>query len=660
MANITTQLTLVDRITAPLRNIIGAVDDLNNSMNAAEGALNGVDTERLEGARNTIEDTDARIGDIVGSTENARRRQEEYNRSVIQGASAVDSLANRILRLATAYISFQGLKKLVELSDTMTQTTARLNLMNDGLQTTEELQNKIFASAQRSRTSFLATADVVAKLGQRAGNAFSSNDEVIAFAENLNKMFVIAGASQQEIASASLQLTQALGSGVLRGEELNAVFESAPNVIQAIADYLDVPIGKIRDMAADGKITADIVRNALLSATDEINEQFNSMPMTWGQVWTGVVNKLIYALQPLLSFISLVAQNWSVIEPIVIAVAVAIGILVGAIMVHNGAVAISNALQSISAASAALKAGATLAEAAATTTATGAQVGFNVALLACPITWIIAGVIAIVAIIYAIVAAINKVTGTTYSATGIICGAIAVGAAFIGKLFIGIANFVIGIGIELYNYIAVFANFFANVFDDPVGAIINLFAGMFDFILGVVQAAAKLIDTILGSDLSGAVEGFRNNFSQSIEDIVGEQKVVMEHKNAADYQLDTISYGEAYKAGYSFGEGIDQKIGGMFGGGLDDYSIPDNIAATAENTGETAEAVKISEEDMKYLRDIAEREVINRYTTAQVNVDFKNTATINSNMDIDGVINRFTEVLKEAVDISAEEVHVVV
>lgn len=214
---------------------------------------------------------------------------------------------------------------MVALSDSMTQTTARLNMINDGLQTTEELQDKIFASAQRSRTEYLATADIVAKLGQKAGDAFSSNDETIAFAENLNKMFVIAGASQMEMESASLQLTQALGSGVLCGEELNAVFEAAPNVIQSIADYLDVPVGQIKNMASEGQITADIVKNALLGATDEINAQFESMPMTWGQVWTGICNELVYASQPIFDFISLLAQNWEILEPIVIGAAVALG-----------------------------------------------------------------------------------------------------------------------------------------------------------------------------------------------------------------------------------------------------------------------------------------------------------------------------------------------
>ena len=311
MSSIATQINIVDRMSSPLHNITSAVEQVISSLQSVDGAINnGFDHGAIDNARRSVDQANVELDETMQSIRRNTEEQDRFNRTVHQGSSAMDGLGNKVIGMVATYAGFQGVQKIVALSDSMTQTTARLNLMNDGLQTTEELQDKIFASAQRSRTGFLETADIVAKLGQSAGDAFNSNDETIAFAENLNKMFVIAGASQQEMQSASLQLTQALGSGVLRGEELNAVFESAPNVIQAIADYMDVPIGKIRELAQDGQISASIVKNALLSATDEVNAQFESMPMTWGQVWTGIVNELIYASQPLLEFISLLAQNW--------------------------------------------------------------------------------------------------------------------------------------------------------------------------------------------------------------------------------------------------------------------------------------------------------------------------------------------------------------
>lgn len=656
MASIQTQISLVDRMSSPLHNVISAVEHMTSQLYNVDSAINnGFDTSAIESVRHSIGMANTQMEEIQNSISQAEQQQDRFNRTVHQGSSAMDGLGNKVIGMVAAYAGVQGVQKIVSLSDSMTQTTARLNLMNDGLQTTEELQDKIFASAQRSRTEFLATADVVAKLGQRAGDAFSSNDETIAFAENLNKMFVIAGASQQEISSASLQLTQALGSGVLRGEELNAVFESAPNVIQAIADYMDVPIGKIRDMASEGEISASIVKNALLSATDEVNAQFESMPMTWGQVWTGVVNQLIYASQPLLEFISLLAQNWSILEPIVIGLTTAIGLYAAALLISKGMM-IAGAIAT------AWNTRATIAQSIANLQAATTQSAFNAALLACPITWILLIIIAVIAAFYAVIAVINKVTGSTLSATGIITGAIAAACALVLNIIVGVVNAIIGIGIELWNLVATFANFFANVFNDPVGAILNLFSGMFDFILGIVQAAAKLIDTVIGSDLSGAVQGFRNDFAKSVGDIVGDQTIVMEKLNASDYQTPHgLDYGQAYNAGYKFGEGVDEKVSGMFGGLTDPYGGYDTSSTLddiASNTGDLKDSVTATEEDLKYMLDLASQEAVNRFTTADVKVEIHNTNTINNDMDIDGVVDKLNESLSETIENSARGLHI--
>ncbi|MDF2885799.1 MAG: tail tape measure protein [Lacrimispora sp.] len=292
---------------------------------------------------------EAQLIKIASNTSKAAREQENHNQKVKETTGSAENLLSTLKKVVAVFAGF----KVLGLSDEMTQTTARINLMNkgfqssaakpsggggqesgmnDSLQETERIQEAIFRSAQRTRTSYLATADVVAKMGQRAGDAFSGSDEVVAFVENLNKQFIIAGASQQEISSASLQLTQALGSGVLRGEELNAVFEAAPNVIQTIADYLNVPIGKIREMASNGEITAEIVKNAMLAATDKINQDFESMPMTYQQVWTAISNSILQAFQPVIQVIgegaTFIYEHWSSIAPVFYGLA--IGILVAA------------------------------------------------------------------------------------------------------------------------------------------------------------------------------------------------------------------------------------------------------------------------------------------------------------------------------------------
>ena len=551
----------------------------------------------------------------------------------------------------------------------------------------------------------------MAKLGQRAGQAFDSNVQTIQFAENLNKAFVIAGASQQEMASASLQLTQALGSGVLRGEELNAVFESAPNVIQTIADYLDVPIGKIREMASDGEITADIVKNAMISATDEINAQFDSMPKTFAQVGTEIKNNALMAFQPVLDrlneiansadFENLVAgvtnalvivsgivieifnlvsqvagfisDNWSIIAPLIYGVIAALALYGAYLLITNGIQLISNAIKIASCLASYAHAAATGTEASATAAATAAQYGFNTALLACPLTWIIIAIIAIIAAVYAAVAAFNKFTGSTVSATGIICGAIAVGAAFIGNLFVALINFAIDIFVVLWNFIAAFANFFANVFTDPVGAIARLFFDLVDTVLSLLQSLASAIDTIFGSNLAGSVQGWRDSLSGWVDETFGKGTEVMAQMNAEDMHLGRFEYGSAWDAGYSFGEGIEDTISNFDPSSLfdsnipnaDDYansmsgagSVPSNVGDIADNTKGIKDAVDISSEDLKYMRDLAEMEVVNRFTTAEIKIEQTNNNNISSDVDVDGINDNLNEGLREAIEFATEGVH---
>jgi len=284
--------------------MISQMADINTSIHEMGDASRYVSVQGM----NELNDT---LKQIVSNTSRAAQEQQEHNQKIQQANQSAGQLLSTVKRVVAVAAGFTMGKEILGLSDEITQTSARLNLMNDGLQDTDQLQQMIYQSAQRARTDYMATADVVAKLGQRAGDAFDSSGEVVQFAENLNKQFVIAGASQQEIASASLQLTQALGSGVLRGEELNAVFEAAPNVIQTIADYLDVPIGKIREMASDGQITADVVKNAMLGATETINEQFDDMPMTWGQAWTLMKNAAVNSMDEVLDKINDILQDES-------------------------------------------------------------------------------------------------------------------------------------------------------------------------------------------------------------------------------------------------------------------------------------------------------------------------------------------------------------
>ena len=452
--------------------------------------------------------------------------QGRFNQEINEGVANADNLMNAIKGAVAAYATVQTVGKVLDLSDTLTSTTARLNLMNDGLQTTQDLQNMIYLSAERARGSYQATADAVSKLGLMAGDAFGSSEEIVAFVEQINKQFTIAGTEAAGIDAAMLQLTQAMGSGVLRGEEYNSILEQAPNIIQAIADYMEVPKGQLKDMAADGAITADIVKAAMFAAADETNEKFASMPKTFSQIWTSFQSTALMAFQPVLnrlneiansdafqqfvnnaieglsvvagialeifdllvSVAGAVADNWSWLSPIIYGVAAALAVYYGWQLAVNMINAISKGIHVAMAVAQMIHAAATGALTAATAAEIAAQNGLNAALYACPIVWIIVLIIALIALFYAAVAAVNKFAGTSVSATGIICGVFAVAGAFIGNLFVTLINFVIDIFVVLWNFIAAFANFFANVFNDPVAAIARLFFDLVDTILSLLQS----------------------------------------------------------------------------------------------------------------------------------------------------------------------------
>jgi len=651
MSAISATFNLIDRMSAPMQNMIGTVNQICTVLERADskvaGAFNPAD---LDGARRSLDMIDAQFKTIQADINRAKQNQDGFNRSMRDGQNSASGLSSKIQAMAGTYLGLQGLKKIVSLSDEYAQTTSRINLMTGGLESTNAVMDKIYASAQRSRTGYLETADVVAKLGLRAKDAFSNTDETIQFAENLNKLFVISGASQAEIASASLQLTQALGSGVLRGEELNAVFESAPSVIQTIADYMNIPQGKIRQLAADGQITADIVKNALLGATEEINAQFEQTSITWSQVWTITINKVIKAGEPLLKLINLMAQNWTILSPLVYAVVAAMG-------AYSITMGIAKAVTTLQALAEARKAAADTMQAGTTFAVTAAQHGLNAALLACPLTWIIIAIAAVIAIFYAVIGIINKLTGKSISATGIIAGAFAV-------LFTHLYNSFV---VPVINAFAMVANFFGNVFKHPVAAVKVLFYDMCITVLGYIvnlaHAIENLINKIPGVEVSitAGLDNFYNGLKDARQQVKDESgwKEYVKSREYTDLAL-------VGKAGYNWGANLFNPDNSGLNDlqGLGAYDMADSLAnqadssaKTADNTARIADNTAQSTNELKYLREIAERQAINRFTNTEVKVDMSGMQnTISSQMDIDGVINTLEVELNESLNRCAEGV----
>mgnify|MGYP002702464795 CR=1 FL=1 len=676
MATIRSQMVLNDQVTGVLKNITRALDiTLHSFEQMQDASANAVDVRLLNQARAGLGEVNLAVREMEENYRRAAQQEQQVTRNIRQstqaeqqlnasirgGNDALDDMVGKAKNLAATIGASVGLKKLIELSDQMTSTTARLNFIVDDGGSVEALEAKIMASAQRSRAAYLDTASAIASMGANAGAAFSSNDELIAFMEQVNKQFVIGGASAQGQAAAMLQLTQAMAAGALRGEELNSILENAPGIARAIEQYMGIAEGSIKSYAEKGAVSATVVKNALLSIADETNAKFNGMAMTWGQVWTQMGNIALKVTQPLLTAINWLANNLSVIGPILLGLGTAF--LVFQVAAHwtqiaTVATAAYHAVVNLLSIGFGVLTGNTAAASAAVST-------FNSALLASPITWIIMLIAVVIGLLYGVVAIINKVTGSSISATGLICGAIAVAGAFIGNTVIGLLNALIQYiwaifvapFLGIVEWILNVCNGGFNSFGDAVANLIGQIIGWF---LNLGKVVTTIIDAIFGTNWTAGLESLQSSVTAWGKN----ENAITLDKNAPtiDYRFE---YGDAWAAGNDFGKGIDAKIGGMFNmGGLGDSSGFDlgDIAAytgeTADNTGKTADALAVTEEQLEYLRDIAERDAINRFTTAEVKIDMTGmTNRIDGSADLDGVISQLTEGFTEALVTAAEGVH---
>lgn len=712
MATIRTAIALYDGVTAPLQAMHKAMNIVLNSFEAMQRASgNSVDVSSIQEAREELARAGAAFDSIEQNIRDAGNQQDRFNRRIRDGTTAADSLWGKLKGIAATVGGLAAAKKIIGISDDLASTRARLNLIVDDGGSVSELEKKIMASAQRSRSAYFDTASTIASLGANAGAAFANTDEIIAFMEQINKQFVIGGASAQGQAAAMLQLTQAMAAGALRGEELNSILENAPGIARAIESYMGIAEGSIKSYAEQGLITAEVVKNAMFAAADETNAKFESMPKTWAQIWTSMQNKALSIFNPILTKInqianseqftkvtdgiinglagiasvatvvldllinvaSVVVDNWSWLSPIILGVAAALGVYYGRLLLVRGAELASAAVSGAVAVAKGIMAAATMLVTGATWAQVTAQYGLNAAMYACPLVWIIILIIALVALFYAAVAAVNHFAGTSVSATGLICGAFMAALAFIGNIFVALWNLVVDVFVMIYNLVATVANFIGNVFNDPVAAVARLFFDLADTVLSVLQALASAIDTIFGSNLSGSVQGWRDSLGGWVDSTFGKGEEVMEKLNADDLKLGRFEYGAAFDMGYEFGQGVEDTVGGLFdfsamdslgADALDAYGLGNTLDGIYGNTGDTAgntaamsDALDIAEEDLAYMRDIAEREAINRFTTAEIRVEQQNTNYISQDTDLDGIMDAWANDFATKLDVSEEGVH---
>lgn len=689
MPTLNAMFRLIDGYSSQINRMISRTDAAMTKMLGASRAADG-------------------LSDAIGKTGKKSKESAPKTKSYGDGLENMGRKAERangkLRTLIGTMASLAALKGGMDATDTYTNTSARLSMITSSPEEQTALKGDIFAAARRSRGDYTDMANAVAKMKMLAGDTFGTNQEAVGFTELLNKSLKVSGAGQAEQNSAFLQLTQAMAAGKLQGDEFRSVMENAPMVANAISQYMGVSKGELKELSSDGVITADIIKNAMFQAADDINGKFDSMPRTFADVWTGIKNTGIQAFGGIMTRVNemlnsdigqsvignltgaiylaadaadlflggleLIAENMDLIAPIA-------GGLVAAFVAYNTVLAVTNGLELASATAKGIHAAATNVQAAATAMQSGVtfmatvrQYGFNAALAACPITWIVGGLILITSLFYAGVTAVNHFAGTSISATGMIVGALFTAGALIGNLFIGGYNFLVGIWIDVTNLFISFAEFFANFLNNPVLAIMNLIADLANFVMGVLSSLAKAIDTVFGSNLSSMVNSWSDSVNDFKDGISKDSTISYERIDKTKLQFDGISYKDAYNKGYGLGKTFGDKASGLLSGfgskdGIGGSEIDFSQLATAGNpavikgTGKGgAVKVETEKEDIEWMRKLAERDYVARIAqnTLAPNIRVEFSGPITKEADTDSVMSHVVEELREIIETAPEGV----
>lgn len=678
MATIKTAISLYDGVTGPMRSMVKVMDTVISGFERMGAASNSaVDVGEMMSARAELTKLSGQLDTIESSIASANERQKQLNQSFRNGTSAADGLLQKVKNLAVAYGGTQAVSKLVGLSDQLTGTKARLNFLVDDGGSVAELESQIMASAQRSRSYYLDTASAIATMGANAGAAFSGNDELIAFMEQVNKQFVIGGASAQEQSAAMLQLTQAMAAGALRGEELNSILDNAPGIARAIESYMGIAEGSIKQYAEQGLITSEVVKNALFAAADEVNAKFESMPMTWAQAANIFKNSLLSIFSPVLDQINAIANSadfQTMLYGILDALAGVANIasMVISLLTAGASFIISNwdyigpMLMGIVTALIAVSA---------------AQAVVNAVMAANPVMLIVIGVGMLIGLLYAAAQQFATMTGVASSGFGVITGGINVVIQFFVNLGLTVANIALGI----WNAMCACAENIGIAFHNTIAGVQSWFYNLLSTALTVVAGICEALNQLpfVEFDYSGITGQAQAYANKAAEAEAGKKSYVNvgDAFSAGLDTFDTFSSGwasDAFNAGSSWGDGVMDKVSGIFdagsmdfmgafsgagGAGGFDYSgaladTAGNTADTAANTAKAANALDIAQEDLAYMKDIAERESINRYTTAEIVIHQNNENHIGSDLDLDGIMTGMTERIIEEVNISADGDHI--
>lgn len=721
-----------------------AYENIRSELHQATTAAQGLREELSQTAvPAAMTEQTSRVGDAI---EQNTRSQQNFNQSMQGGVSGAKSLVGALAGLSIVKSAIGAVKGQMDAAinrmDTMSNysrtmtaitgssdvATASLAKLKDMTKGTAYGLDTAASSVQNFVTRGMGTGDAVNQVKAWSDAvAFygdGTNDSLREVTDALGKMMTKGKVEMDQLdrltdrgidavgiyAKATGQSSSVVQSNLSKGtisaqdfiNTVSGAFENGTNGVLNISGAAKKAGDTWETSIANAKAA---VTRGLISVIDGVNEGLSNAGFrtildgikSLGSTAETVLNNVgniasgtITLLAPVAGWIancaSSVINNWSAISPIVYGVAAAIAAYCAAMAIVKAVELVSTGIKMAMCVAAYAHAAATGTEVTATAAATATQLGLNTALLSCPLTWIILLIVALIGVIVLVASKIAKTGGVAKSTFGVICGSLKVVVSVVENLIIGVVNTIISLLIELWNLIAKLANFLGNVFRNPVGAVAKLFCDLLDTIMSVAQSVAQTIDTLIGTDLSDGISGVRNQFSNYVDGIVGKQEVYVKTVDPSKYMIKRKNYGEAYKSGSSFGDGVTNKVKNMFSGkkaatdmNKNDYektlrktqgtnlnqataantaATAKNTAGTAKNTAKSAQALTATSEDLKYIRDMAAQKYINRFTTAKITVHQTNHNKISKELDLDGVTEHLRKTMEEQMISAAEGVHI--
>lgn len=721
MGTIRSQMALNDGMSAVLKKITRSLDTTISAFEEMQKASGkSMDTKLLKSAHTMLAQCNDEIDQMADEYERAQKQQQRLNDSIDKGTASAGGLLKKIAGIAGAYMSLSAVKGLVTdsmgLADTQIGVQTQLKTVTRNMGTGDYYDQILQKASDIQGRGMYGDEAMIAGAGELA-TYFTDGDAILSMMDTLTNY--AAGMSGGGEVDSKAMTDYATGLGkimvgsfdamaqkgfeftdvqkkIIEGtatekqiaEELGDEYVNLSNDMQAaavIGSVIDegwsglydamsqTPEGQIiqfKNTLGDLKETigAGLYPAVLnfMSLFQENLPQIQEFADLFVQGIGRIINFLTQAANKALEFASTVQDNWSIIEPIVLGIVAALtayAIISGIVAAVNGAHALSEGMK---AAAQMMATGATLAE-------TAAQHGLNAALLACPITWIVVGVIALVAAIAAVCSWIAKTTGIAATGFGVITGGINVAIQAVWNAMLVVANVAIGI----WNALSACCSNIGTAFHNVIANVQGWFYGLLSTVLTVVSGICAALNKLpfVSFDYSGITAAAEEYAGKSAEAYGS----VEEYTNVGDAfksgmgTFDTFKDGwasDAFAAGSAWGDGVADKVSGLFdyeAGTIDDFvtdtgyamdGIGSDTADIADSTGGMAKSLDVSNEQLQYLRDIAERDAINRFTTAEVKIDMTGMNNrIEGSADLDGVISQLTDGFAEALVTAAEGVH---